>query len=361
MVATLLTLVLTVFAAAQTTELRVGDEVVNNEGRQGRIEAIDGKYAKVGWGSGTYDFNMVPLSLLKSPKNAANEASQKEQRSAFRNEASDYLTAVALFYQFYNPELATMENGVSADSIKEAMVKLAELDRLCKSKYPGIENEQGETNWTWRVGDWCDIAANRENWAQVAAGSIAQKIANFNSVESDLRDAFKDEEGFVSEDVQQLIYERENWKRREAAAIAPKFRELGIKMPADFFADLELQAEELKKIIDETAPNRNFDQPQFQDAASQAIARREFTRRYPGIQFLKIGASYAAWKVTKTALGIPTARYRTGWALVKMPNRPYCQARQWSVAQTYSGGGRYAASQQNLSSGQSGGIFVKCP
>ena len=362
MFAALLALALAIFAQAQATALRVGDEVVNGEGRQGRIEAIDGNFAKVRWGSGKYDFNMVPLSLLKSPKNAANETARKEQRRAFRDESRDYTTAVIFFYQFYNPKIVTGQTGgASAERIKEATADLAKLDQLCKSKYPGIENETGETDWGWRFGDWCDMAAKRQDLAQVAGGAAAKTIANFNSVERDLSDAFKDEEGFVSEDVQQLIYDRENWKRREAAAIAPKFKELGITIPADFFANVENQAEELKKIIDETAPKRNFDQPQFQDAASQAIAKSEFTRRYPGIQFLKIGASYAAWKITKNSIGIPTARYRTGWALVKMPNRPYCQARQWSVEQIYSGGGRFAASQQNLSSGQSGGIFVKCP
>lgn len=361
MFAAMLALALSMFAAAQTETLKVGDTVVSgNTGQTGRIEAIDGTFAKVRYGSGAYDFHMEPLSTLKSPKNAANAANRKEQGAAFRAEAGNqYFNAVALFYQFYKPELATLKGGDSANSIKEAMVELAKLDALCKSKYPGIKNDS-ETDWVWRYGDWCEIAANRQDWAQVATGSVAKRIGNFNSIERDLRDAFNDSEGFVSEDAQKLIYEREAWERRKAAAMAPKFKELGTTIPADFFANVESQADELKKLIDRTAPTRSFDSPPYQDAASQAMARREFARMYPGIQILKIGATYAAGKVYKNALGIPTNQHKTGFALVKMPNRPYCQARQWSFIQTYVGGGRFSAPQPNFSSGQSGGIFMKC-
>ena len=382
-------------AFAQET-LRVGDTVETTDGRQCRVESITGRSAKVRCGPNRSDIRVYSFQSLISPRTAAarreqqqqqqqqkqaqalvnsqaaeskreqdeREEAENKQRWAFHHEAWKYFNTVQILAYFYNPtRYQGGSNTYTPETLKKGIAELAELDALCKSKYVGITNvpnTEQQNSAGQQYADWCAMAAKRDEIDKSARILAAKNIDLFYTIKRDLKESLASREGFINGTVQTLIYDRASWKQKAAAEAKPKFAELGVEMPADYFADVESEADEIKKTIDQTAPTRRFTQPQYQDAASQALAGREFSKMYPGIQVLKIGTDYATWKVYKNKIGIPTDQYKRGWALVKVPNRPYCQAKEWIVRQTYIGGGRFSATMSHFSSGPVGGIFMKC-
>ena len=349
-------------AFAQET-FRVGDTVRISEG-QGRIETINGNTAKVRFGPGKYDWKYYSLKELEELKTAPQTEAQNKQRWAFHTDAARYRNTVDIFANLYDPKRYRQVAGTyTPEMINKGIAELAGLDALCKSKYVGITNVPGgERNEAIRedYADWCALAAKRSEIDKAARIFAAKSIDIFYTIERDLKQSFASKEGFINGTVQTLIYERASWKTKAAAEARPKFTALGVEMPADYFADLEKQADELQKIIDQTAPTRSFTQPKYQDAASQSFAKREFAGMYPGIQVLRIGTDYETWKVFKNNFGIPTDQYKRGWALVRVSKRPYCQAKEWVVKQTYIGGGRFSPTKSDFSQGPVGGVFMKC-
>ncbi len=374
---------------------RVGDAVETSDGKQCRVESITGASAKVRCGPNRSDIRVYSFQSLISAKtaeakrarqrqqqlenqnrqavnaqNAAAKAAQErqeetldDQRRAFWREAKQFENTVHMFQHLYNPaKYKVLIPSYTPDMLTKGMSELAELDVLC-SKHVGVTNVPKTENDDYireHYADWCALAAKRSEIDKVARVFAAKSIDSFYEIERQFKETLDSREGFVNGGVQMLIYEPEVWKRRQTEQMKPRFTELGVEMPADYFAGVEKKAADIKKIIDQTAPTRSFTAPPFQDAPAQAIARREFAKTYPGIQILKIGSDYATWKVYKNSIGIPTDRYKRGWALVKVPKRPYCQAKEWVVKQTYTGGGTFSATVSTKSEGPVGGIFMRC-
>lgn len=279
-----------------------------------------------------------------SPPTASQTANDNQLRDAFVKEAvGKYLQAVQFFAPFYDEKYISGGRPTTAAGWQKALSELGELDALCRGKYAGVTNDlphylrEGIVQNRYAV--WCEIAARRIELDKRARAASAKTDSNtFYEIERQMKASVEDKEGFIHGDVQTLIYERERWKQEEKARVQARFAELGAEMPADYFIEVERKADEVKKIIDHTAPTRSFTPPKYQDAASQALAKREFAKMYPGIQVLKIGSDYETWKVFKNSYGIPTNQYKRGWALARVPKRPYCQAKEWIVKQTYVGG-----------------------
>jgi hypothetical protein len=66
------------------------------------------------------------------------------------------------------------------------------------------------------------------------------------------------------------------------------------------------------------------------------------------------GTDYKVYRTTKGAY-----RYKLGLALVKLPNQPYCQVRDFQFNQ-YKAGAGYGAAKLTEPIAYSG-MFVKCP
>lgn len=371
--AAMLTLLCSTAAFAQET-LRVGDTVEYKctcfgpfEWVKAKVEAVSGNKVRVRYGNGKYQADTVTNepNTVRTPGGAARTAGANQLRDAFINDAGNkYGQTVRFFAQFYDAQYISGGYPTTAAGWQKAMTELAELDTLCKGKYAGVPNDlshylrPGIVDNRYAV--WCEIAAKRSELEKPARTASAKSITSFSEIERELKESRDSREGFINGSVQMLIYDPAIWKQTATAKVQPRFAEVGATIPADYFADVERQGEEVKKLIDQAAPTRSFTQPAYQDAASQALAKREFAKMYPGIQVLKIGSDYATWKIFKNSLGIPTNQYKRGWALVKVPKRPFCQAKEWIVKQTYAGGGRFSATMSNFSSGPSGGIFMKC-
>jgi len=60
----------------------------------------------------------------------------------------------------------------------------------------------------------------------------------------------------------------------------------------------------------------------------------------------KLGLAHSTWQISKNEIGIPTARFKRGYAWVRVTteDHPYCRLYQVNIIQDYAGGGTYGES-----------------
>jgi hypothetical protein len=357
---------------AQET-LRVGDVVEVADGStwvQGRIESIQGSIIKVRTGPGKYDFRNYqwPTPQIRPPGTAAREARDTDLRNSFRKEASNYYETLKMFAHFYDDKYLPGGAPRTAADWQRVMSELAELDAICKSKYALLTNvppPHGFDRFDDNLSDWCKIAARRSELEKPARMSLAKNQVTLTLTTDNLNFAFNHQKNRVPDETQMLMYDRAKWKEQQILKYQPRFAEYGIEMPADFFADVETKADELKQLIEKTAPNRTWEQPSFHDPAVEAFVRGKFAADpdYRGVKILKSGVDYNTWVERKSLayLGSDSSyryykveynSYKRGWVLMKLPTQPFCQASEWIV-------GRGAKGMVVVSLGGSG-IFMKC-
>ena len=365
---------------AQET-VRVGDKVEyycscgggQVRWQEARIEAVLGNKVKVRYGNGRYQVETVTYdpATIRAPGSAAKEAKNDQLQDAFRSATIDkYFKAVQMFSSFYSDEFNNYRGTPTTPAgWQEVMTKLAELEGLCNGQFAGVTNtrlhwllKKGEVDY--RYADWCQIAARREQLAPQVRASAATYMMTIPG-ESDLKRAFEstDGKGWVNDDIQLLMYEPAKFKQKHMPEVKKHFATYTVDVPADFFDALEKRAGELKAIIEQTAPTRTFEQPKFKDVAVEAFVKGKLAAQHPGVQVIKSGTGYPSWSKSDSLsyLGSSTsARYykvvtefhKRGRMLVKLPNRPFCQEREWVVER---GSGKL------YSNPTGGGIFMKCP
>ena len=295
----------------------------------------------------------------------ADDEQQRQRRNAFREEINDYFVSVRQLAGVYDPKFK--DNTLSGPNKESDWAKvrkdLEAVDNLCRTKYAGItvEPQAHASSLQYKSTAICAIAARRDELEKRSkAEFVAYQFRNGTLflLTKSVKDSLEDRDGLIPEKVQKMLYERDAWKREVVAQAQPKFAEAGLEVPADLFAPVETQLDELKAHIEKTAPARKWEQPGNSDPQAEAYARQRIAAEYKGAQILKIGSSYNGWRMHKNSLGIPTNQYKRGWVLLKIPNRPHCQAREWLMKQEYAGGGRWSATKWDGLG--SHGIFMPC-
>ena len=364
--------ILSIGAQAQQV-FRVGDAIELQDGSRwipGVIESVDNNIAKVRIGKGKYDYINVqlPTTRFRATGSAAQAGQEAQRQNAFLSEAGKYLQTVQKFAPFYDHKYISGGAPNTPAEWQTAISELAELDALCKSRYPGITDatyglREGLVDYRFAV--WCEIAARRGELEKAARISAAKNQITLIVTEDNLKFAFNHQKNRVPDETQLLMYEPDKWRQQQIPKYKPRFAEYGIEMPADFFGGVEKKAGELQKLIEQTAQNRSWEPPPFHDPAVEAFIRSKYAADpdYRGVRVLNIGLDYKVWTERKglSYLGSDSSfryykveynYYKRGWALVKLPNRPYCQAQEWIV-------GRGAQGMVLVSLGGSG-IFMKC-
>jgi hypothetical protein len=347
---------------------RVGDAVVSPGGRPGTIESINGNSAKIRIGPGKYDFTNDLLENLKSPKAAALAADQEQMRKSFRVEANKYYGTVRLFDQFYNPEFAEVKGGIDAAVIKRATVELSELDALCTSKYPGITNDPNYLDrLTFRSGDWCGIAAKRNELLQsVTSGTHSAVASRFiegwkRSIDKSYHRRGVTGGDPVWDDVQAMLFDREKWKARDLPNLQRLYAQNGGTVPVDIFDAVKPDLDKLRQKVETDAKANTWMVPPYQDAAIEALVKRSYAAnpKFKGIVIVKSGMDFTTWKLFKNDLGIPTSQIKKGRILVKIANQQgLCQAREFAVEKLYTGGGGFSAVQ--MAGFSEAGTYMQC-
>ena len=364
--------------AAPPRTFRVGDRVVNGS-QIGVIESLspDGKGAKVRYGNGKYDFKWEAFVNLKTPDEGRRDAEQEKMWKVFRVEVRPYFETVRVLEQFYNPQAMDLKGtNIDDEGRNKAAAELAELDRICRTKYPNIENEKpinptAEVLIHERFGDWCAIARERETLLKKAKARFLALDAEHETERWAIDiNQLSGENGYeVSDKLQMLIYDRAVWEKTNAEYIRKKYVAAGEVIPPDAFAALYKKADELKTKIEADAATRSWTPPNYKDAALETLARREVSTDFPGVKVFKTGMDDTTWKVRDSTTYVGSDRYyrfyrinkgayryKLGRVLVQVPNQPLCQVREFQVIQ-YKAGAGYGAVK---AVGSDTGIFVKC-
>lgn len=376
---------LTTFSAFAQETFRVGDTVGHVDGRIGKILSIyqnpssPEPAAKVQWGNDKYSLSYIAVKDLMTPQTAALKRQQIQQdeaqtplRNKFDEEAYPYRATIFAIAQAYNPTFG-IQGGMSDDA--KMQKDLEDLNALCQN-YRNMTNPPKADPRVVKdnPADWCKIAENppammKKVRVWVAGMNTKQAL---ESLMLKLDQTMKDPDGYVKDNVQMMLYNRAEWERTELKEFTKQYAAIGEAIPADVMKSFNEKAAELKAQIERSAPTRSWEQPQYTDAALEAMIKKAFSAEYLGAKVFKTGMTYTTWKaVDDTSLvGSGTGykiyrttkgayRYKLGLALVKLPNQPFCQIREFEFIQNKAGAG-YAATKLSRPLGYTG-IFVQCP
>lgn len=362
---------------------RVGDKVFK-DGQAGVIEAVEGNGFKVRVGPGKYDFVLALAEQLTTPQqaaveqeNAQQEKAQKPIRAQFMDEAKPFFDAIYKLAPVFNSKYSGGGTFTPDNKFYEALRKdLEGLDAVCQ-KFTNMTNPpdmasyyQGDIKLF--PADWCKIAAQRTEILQKAKRSVGDKFAAMdnNSLMIDLGQSLNDEQGYVNDKVQTFLFNRAAWEQSLLPAMRKYYLDPNAAFPTELLKPHEAKIAELKAEIEEDAQTKDWTETKSKDAASEAAARRKFSAEFPGVKILKTGMTDSSWLVQDSKTEIASTntgwrlyrvnkgayRYRSGRALIQLPNQPYCQIREFEVTQ-YKAGAGYGAAQPWVADT---GRFVKC-
>ncbi len=353
-----LTFILGVAAFAQTVP-RIGEQVeykcsrISSGWCSGRVEAVSGGTVKVRWGNMRDQADTVTTDKIRvTPKPDTPEVTAFKE--AFAAEVgTNQRNALRIFAHYYKPEEFSYAGGTPTTQAgwQELMSNMASVDALCKGKYRGMSNRTPSPVWGGpitgnldaRFGEWCAIADRRLELEPRVRSDAAANMAIVPGAD-DLKRSFEYPDNRAVDDVQLLMYETDKWKAQNSAKLSSHFANYGVAMPSNFFDKVIEKAAELKTKIEQGAPGRSFDTSATKDAAVESFIKGKFIAEYPGSQVLKASHSYPNWvkRESLSLVGSGTGyklykveynTYKRGWVLMKMPNRPFCQAREWIVGQ----------------------------
>lgn len=316
---------------------------------------------------------LVVIAASTLTAQTAEQMSDYDYTNKFNNEAGDYTETVYALAHTYNPKFRNA-GSITASAAGYAKMKqdLEALDAVCQ-RFPNLKNRDGAPpdNIGQNPADWCLMARQRDTLIPAVKGTVAGIRGGQNATRwiNKVNTAMHRPDGQVSDELQMLIYDREAWKSKELGAFNKRYETGGT--PPEFLP-LFKKADEFKAQIERTAPTRNWTQPAYSDVGFEAAVRAAYPGQFPGVKVYKTGMTSTTWKAMddtsvissgtdytlyKTIIG--AYRYKLGLALVKLPNQPFCQIRDFQFTQEKAGAG-YSASKLRTPLGATG-IFVSCP
>lgn len=380
-IAILIAIVMGAFVSAYSQEgLRVGDTVEFSCTRMtsgwcsGRVEGVNGNNVRIKWGNMRDQFSVVSRDQIRVPAKP-DSAETTAFKEAFAMEVgTEQRNALRIFAHFYAPDEFFNSRGTPTTPAgwQEVLGRLGEVDALCKGKYRGMTNRSPSVAWPGpkkgdldaRYGEWCKIADQRLMLEPRVRTDAAIHMASIPGAD-ELKKSLEYQDNRAGDDVQMLMYEPDKWKAEHSVKLKPHFANYGIEMPSNFLDEVLVRAAELKAKIDQGAPNRSFEMSaaSARDAAVESFIKGKWIAEYPGSQVLRTSHSYPQWakRESLSLVGSGTGyklykveynSYKRGWVLLKMPNRPFCQAREWIVGRGAKGLVAVTTSSQ--------GTFMKC-
>ncbi len=348
-----------IIGAASVAAQSVGDEVryqcfcFGQEWVKATIERVDGSKVRVRFGNMddqvvTLPINSPKLRLGAAARNPLETVAPDHMQRAFMDEARPrFIKAVEIFAPGYDSQY--QGGGAVPDSAiwTKSMADLAELDGLCRGRYRGLSDYRGpgyirEGSVDYRFAVWCEIAANRVAVERTARVNVVKTLVNLGYTDENLNFGFNEPDNPVRWETQQLIWERDKWRKEKLAWLRPKFAVYKVDVPSDATSAAEARADQLKTIVMRDAPNRSYKQPPYHDAAVESVVKAQFAKEYPGVQVLHIGLDYKTWVQRKSLSYVASDdlfryykvsynSYKRGTALLKIPGRPFCQMQDFVV------------------------------
>jgi len=321
---------------------------------------------------------MTPQLAAEEQERERQEKTQKPLRAQFMDEAQAFFDVIYKLAPVFDPKYNGGGTFNPENKFYEALRKdLEGLDAVCQ-KFPNMTNPpsmpsyyQGDIKLF--PADWCKIAAQRTEILQKAKRTVGDKFAetDIGSLMIDVGRSLNDEQGYVNDKVQKFLFDRAAWERELLPVMRKYYLDPNAAFPLELLKPHEEKIAELKAKIEQDAQDKSWTEPKSKDAASEAAARRKFAAAFPGVKVLKTGMTDSTWAVQDSKTEIASTntgwrlyrvnkgayRYRSGRALIQLPNQPFCQIREFEVTQ-YKAGAGYGAAQPWVADT---GKFVKCP
>lgn len=363
---------------------RVGDFVINpkNPNQRLSIDSISGDTAVVRYGNGNYNVYKAKLEDLISLKTWERMQDKENQqtllRAEFADEAEPFMKTVNILAHTYNSQFQQMGGPFisNAATYEEWRKDLEALAAVCQ-KYPNLTNPEYSPSYGADIishspVDVCKIAEQRTAVLRKTKTKVGDMSADqeVRSWAYKLDQAMNESEGWVEDELQMLVFNRAAWEQTYLKNLKKKYADIGEVMSPEIFQPLDEFVARMKAKIETDAATREWEKPNFTDAALEALGKRKIAAEFPGSQILKTGMTYTTWKEidTRTLLGSDSTwkyykitpgayRFKQGLALVKMPNSRFCQVREFQVTQQKAGRG-FGAAKASVGGA---GIFVKCP
>ncbi|HTJ44091.1 MAG TPA: hypothetical protein VL463_18420 [Kofleriaceae bacterium] len=320
----------------------------------------------------------VVAACKKLDDDAAAAAKQRDVVFAIRRELTPEMHAAvdALTYAYdhgdhFDPPSGYSGMELSAKGIAAAKAGLAGVREVCH-KHPGatdLESSDNPRSIYDHPVELCAMAEMGDKLVQqdLHDGAMKTVASNGKQIIDALQANIDGTELKVNADNQLLMFDRPAWLAARAKQYEHEFAIIGEKVPDDAFADVIAKADELKAKIDEVAPKTAWEPPGSHDAAVEKVVRNAWAKELPGVSVRAIGVSDKTWDVfdERTWVGSDDKydyykvnkgkfKYKSGTALLQIPNRPYCQARDWVVIKVGGGAPKIETLRQD-------GRFMKCP
>ena len=315
-------------------------------------EINDGKYTIQ---TGNYDNVSVEAKNLNSVAKQQEIALQKiqdEYYKTFWTDVSKYSESVKYVASAYNPDYSGtyIHASFTPEMIKKISSDLDALDKLCKSKYPDLENPTYLTasqkyDLAYLGGDWRKMAEKRKDIIQksvlIFVEEQTKSILNSKQGANDeYYIALKDGFNTIKKDVEKTLKELK---------IEDSMKSVGLSFKPDW--------NDYKKDYDKKLAKFNEDlksrPPVFaddlgnsyslKDGSVEAAAKKEALSQVTNGSVIQSGVKSSNWQVEKNKLGIPT--YMTKYAGVMLSSKDYrsCIIVNTGVYKDYTGGGTYGA------------------
>jgi hypothetical protein len=228
--------------------------------------------------------------------------------------------------------LATMKATAAACARPER----ADLARACAHATYGQRVAEAE---------WCAAVRNPDTVMKQSARSLAawhaeHLLVGRSADELEQHEGWIDVEGGVT---WASYFSGAHAKELMSKRLGPVFAQAGLDIAdAAVFGKLEAHYQALEVKVRALAPTWDVPGTTCKGVAC-AAAKHGVARWNGGARIRRITQNAAGWTVVQNALGIPTHRWKSGYALIEVKGDPMCQLRSWNVSEDHKGGGRYQA------------------
>jgi hypothetical protein len=271
-----------------------------------------------------------------------NKAALMASYRAFRDEAKPFAAALALFPQA-SGSAQVFAGQVTPALLTAALTSLGQLDTLCTTKYAGITLDD---NLAFQLAfnpiAICKTAHDRQELAAaMVRGMVTRDLVGAIKTIQETTKGLEGRDGMLSlggNFLEEMFEDPAKGKATLLARYQPLAAAVGIALPADLMAPLDQALADLGTEIDRLAPTYSFPAKSYPAGGAASGLRGVLAN---GITVIKAAYLYPEATIAKNEIDIPTEKYRSGAALLKVPKKKWCVYRGFTLHQPYAGGGKY--------------------
>ena len=228
--------------------------------------------------------------------------------------------------------LATMKLTAAACARPER----GDIGRACAFATSGRRVPEGE--WCRAVRD--PDAVMKQSARSLAAWHASHLLVGRSAEELERYEGWLEVEGGVT---WKAYFAGEQAREVLASRLGPVFAQAGLAGvdDAEVFRKLDAHYRDLEARVRALAPT--WDLPGAPCKGVACAAARKGVGDWTSGTLRRLTQTATGWRVEHDRRGVPTYRWKSGFALIQVKGDPMCQLRSWTVSESHRGSGRYQA------------------